>query len=258
MLHEMPPLILQPRPENARVFFAGVLVLEACCAVGRRAARWREAGAEWVRPLIGPGDWRETWTEGEFSPRRWAIDFPPGADERALTQASELGHLFQRAGGQIVRRGPAAELRIALAKCDRYLAAPAGGLRAQWRWVPAAVLPGRGLAVVMRDDEFLAGVLGSRWLPVWLRGTGRRLGAASLRCFPLPWAPDTLRGALTREQEERRSAVVGAWRAAGGGAENLAPDDERTQNLDAAVTTAYGWPAAVRDDEALRLLFARA
>lgn len=245
---------LAPRPENGRVFFTGVSVPEAYCAEGARAEHWRTLAPEWVRPLLGTADWREDWSGGEAPVRRWAIDFPPGEDERAVAQAGEVGRIFQRGGGRIVRCGPAAELRIALAKCDRYLAAPAGGRRARWRWVPAAMLPGRGLAVAARDDEFLAGVLGSVWLEVWLRGTGRRLGVSALRGFPLPWAPDTLRGTLTRAQEERRSAVVQAWRAGGGGLQDLEPESYAAQDLAAAVAAAYGWPAGLAVEEALRHL----
>jgi hypothetical protein len=254
----MSPLPLPPRPENLRVFFAGVAVKEACCAGVRRARRWRETAAEWVRPLLGRADWRRGWPEGEAPVARWVIDFPPGADERALAQAGEAGRVFQRAGARIARCGPAAELRIALAKCDRYLAAPAGGGRARWRWVPAAALPGRGLVVAVRDDEFLAGVLASRWLEVWLRGTGRRLGVAALQRFPLPWAPDAPRGALTREQEERRAVVVQAWRATGGGVPDLATDACAAQDLAVAVAAVYGWPAGIEEADALRLLLARA
>ncbi len=244
------------RPENERVFFAGVAVVPECCAQGRRAASWRESGAEWVRPLIERQDWGEDWPEGEVPGRRWVIDFPPGADERALAEAGELGRLFQRSGGRIARSGPAAELRIALAKCDRCLAAPAGCLRARWRWVPSAALPGTGLVVAVRDDEFLAGVLASVWPAVWLRGTGLRLGAGALRRFPLPWAPDTPRGTLSREQEERRWAVVQAWRAAGGGTRDLEPGGFASQDLSAAVAAAYGWPAGIEQAEALGLLLA--
>lgn len=254
----MSPLPLPPRPENLRVFFAGVAVPHGCCAEGRRAARWREAGPEWVRPLIAPIDWRGAWPEGEAPTQRWVLDFPPGADDRMLALAGKLGQSFQRAGGRVVRRGPAAELRIALAKCDRYLATPAGGWRARWRWVPAAALPGRGLVATVRDDEFLAGVLGSAWMEIWLRGTGQRLGARALHRFPLPWAPDTPRGTLTREQEERRTAVVQAWRAAGGGATDSMAASFATQDLAAAVATAYGWPTEIEAHEALQRLQAMA
>ncbi len=250
----MPSIPLRSRPENERVFFTGVTVSGECCAAGAQAERWRALAPEWVRPLLGPDDWREEWPEGEAPVCRWAIDFPPGEDERAVAQAGEVGRVFQRAGGRIVRRGPLAELRIALAKCDRYLAAPAGGLRGRWRWVPAATLPVRGLVVAVRDDEFLAGVLGSAWLEVWLRGTGCRLGVRALHGLPLPWAADTRRGTLTREQEERRAAVVQAWRAAGGGMVDLMPGSATAQDLAAAVAAAYGWPAGLAEGEALRRL----
>ena len=255
-LEAMPIQRVSARPENLRIYFAGVAVAQACCADGLRAAHWRESGGEWVRPYVGRCDWREEWPEGEAPARYWVIDFPPGADECTLERAGEPGRIFQRAGARIATRGPAAELRIALAKCDRFLATPAGGLRARWRWVPAAALPGRGLVVAVRDDEFLAGVLGSVWLQVWLRGTGRRLGAAGLRSFPLPWAPDTPRGALTREREDRRWAVVQAWRAAGGGVRDIDADGFAGQDLSAAVAAAYGWPADIRAEDALGLLLA--
>lgn len=245
---------LRLRPENERVFFTGATVPGGCCAVGARAEHWRRLAPEWVRPLLEAGDWRGDWSEGEAPVRRWVIDFPPGEDERAVSQAGEVGGVFQRAGGRIVRRGRAAELRIALAKCDRFLAAPAGGLRARWRWVSAAILPGRGLVAAVRDDEFLAGVLGSSWLEAWLRGTGRRLGAGALRGFPLPWAADTRRGALTGAQEEQRTAVVRAWRAAGGGTVDVEPGSAAAHELAAAVAAAYGWPAGLTPEQAVHLL----
>ena len=182
------------------------------------------------------------------------MDFPPGADERALAEAGAAGRVFERAGGRILRRGAGAELRIALAKCDRYLATPAGARAARWRWVPAQALPVGALVVVARDDEFLAGVLASRWLEVWRRGLGCRLDVATVRHFPPPWAPDLPRGALSREREERRDAVVRAWRAAGGGLADFDPESFAAEELNAAVAAAYGWPAAIDDAAALQRL----
>ncbi len=234
--------------------FAGLRLRPALCATGVRAARWRAEGGEWVRPVLTPADWRAPWPEGVPPERRWTVDFPPGADERAIAEAGTVGRIFERSGARIVRRGPAAELRIALAKCDRYLATPAGPRAARWRWVPAAALPGGALVVVARDDEFLAGVLASRWLEVWRRGLGRRLDATVVRSFPLPWSPERLRGSLTREQEERRDAVVRAWRAAGGGLADLEPEDFAAEELNAAVAAAYGWPAGIGADEAVERL----
>jgi hypothetical protein len=238
--------------------FTGLRPVPALCAVGVRAARWRAAGGEWVRPVVAPADWRVDWPDGQPPERVWAVDFPPGADERAIAEAGAAGRAFRRAGARIARRGAGAELRIALAKCDRYLASPAGPGPARWRWVPARMLPVGALVAVARDDEFLAGVLASRWLEVWRRGTGPRPAAAGVRSFPLPWSPSTPRGALTREQEERRDAVVRAWRAAGGGLADLDPEGFAAEELGSAVAAAYGWPAGIDDGEALRRLQAMA
>ncbi len=224
--------------------FAGLRVPTDRRATGRRALRWCDEAGEWVRPLVLPQDWREPWDDGPPA-RRWVVDFPPGADAHAITAAGTAGQAFQRSGGRIVRRGRGAELRIALAKCDRYLAAPAGAGPARWRWMPAEVLPGGDLVVVARDDEFLAGVLASWWLAVWQRGRRRRLEVATVRTLPLPWSPEMLRGALTRDQEERREAVVRAWRALGGGVVDAASEGDAAEELAAAVAAAYGWPAGI-------------
>jgi hypothetical protein len=233
--------------------FDGLRLIPALCATGARAARWRDDGGEWVRPVVTPVDWRCTWPDGQPPERVWAVDFPPGADERAIAEAGAAGRAFLRARGRIARRGAGAELRIALAKCDRYLASPAGAKPARWRWVPAEALPAGALVVVVRDDEFLAGVLASDWLEVWRHGTGCRLASAA-RSFPLPWPADTPRGGLTREQEELRAAVVRAWRAAGGGLEDLDPEGFAAEGLGSTVAAAYGWPAGIDGGEALRRL----
>ncbi len=238
--------------------FAGLRLRPTLCATGARAARWRAEGGEWVRPVVTPADWRADWSECVPPERRWAVDFPPGADERAIAEAGGAGRIFARSRARIARRGPGAELRIALAKCDRYLATPAGARAARWRWVPAQVLPCGALVVVARDDEFLAGVLASRWLELWRLALGRRLDVATIRGFPLPWPPETLRGSFTREQEERRDGVVRAWRAAGGGAADFDPEGYEADALSAAVAAAYGWPAGIGADEAVQRLRARA
>ena len=246
---------LRPAAEAAAAWvFAGLRLKPELCRTGARAARWRAEGGEWVRPVVVPADWRRPWPEVVPPGRVWAVDFPPGADERAFAEAGAAGRAFCRSGARIARRGAGAELRIALAKCDRYLASPAGPSPARWRWVPAGTLPAGALVVVARDDEFLAGALVSHWLEVWRRGTVSRSFAGAVRSFPLPWSPSTPRGALTREQEERRDAVVRAWRAAGGGLADLDPESFAAEELGSAVAAAYGWPAGIDDGEALRRL----
>lgn len=207
-----------------------------------------------MRPVVQPRDWRRDWTDAGPPDEEWAVDFPPGADERDIAAAGVAGRCFVRTRTRIPRHGAGAELRIALAKCDRYLAAPAAGAFVRWRWVPGAVLPCGRLVVVARDDEFLAGVLASRWLEVWCRGNGGASAVAGARSLPLPWAADTARGSLSDEQEERRAAVVRAWRAGGDGVADIPPETCAAEELDAAVAAAYGWPAGVDEPEALARL----
>lgn len=239
--------------------YAALRLRRALVATGVRAARWREAGGEWVRPVLRPADWRREWMADGPEPRAWAIDFPPGADERHFAEAGAPGRRFARSGARVPRTGAGAELRIALAKCDRFLATPAGSRAARWRWVPATMLPCGRLVVVARDDEFLAGVLASRWFDVWWgRGVGGRLDVAAVRSFPLPWPVDLPRGAFTREQEERRDAVVRAWRGVAGGAADFDPAGHAGDELAGAVAAAYGWPAGIEPDGALAQLRLRA
>ncbi len=249
---------LRPSAAVAPWVFAGLRLKPALCATGAKAARWRAEGGEWVRPIVTPVAWRRAWSEDGPPVGTWAVDFPPGADERAIAESGTLGRIFLRAGGRIVRRGPAAELRIALAKCNRYLATPAGAGRARWRWVPADALPCGAFIVVARDDEFLAGVLASSWLEVWRRGLRRKLDVATVRSFPLPWSAATPRGALSREQEERRDAVVRAWRAAGGGLDDFEPEGSAAEELAAAVAAAHDWPAGLDELAGFARLRARA
>ncbi|HLP09949.1 MAG TPA: hypothetical protein VK178_17445 [Opitutaceae bacterium] len=234
--------------------------MSAAVRLGRsQAARWSRTVCEAVRPLVAPADWRREWAEGGPAPRAWAIDFPPGADDRDIVAAGEPGRRFARSGARIPRTGAGAELRIALAKCDRFLATPAGGRAPRWRWVPATMLPCGGLVVVARDDEFLAGVLASRWFDAWWRGgVGGRLDVAAVRDFPLPWPVDLPRGAFTREQEERRDAVVRAWRGGTGGAVDFDSVGYAGDALAGAVAAAYGWPAEIEVDDALARLRLRA
>jgi hypothetical protein len=247
----------RPLPTAAFWTFAGLRIPRVLLATGARAARWCGEGSEWVRPVIRPTDWRDAWTEDGPEPHCWAVDFPPGADERDVAGAGEPGRCFLRSGASIPRRGSGAELRIALAKCDRFLATPVAVGPARWRWLPATTLPCGRLVVVARDDEFLAGVLASRWFEIWRRDFGARLAVDAVCGFPLPWSPDTPRGALTREQEERRAAIVRAWRAADGGWTDFDPEGNAADDLAGAVAAAYGWRTDIEPDDAsarLRLM----
>jgi len=227
-------------PENARVFFGGVVVRPEALVSTRLAARWRAAAPEWLRPLAAPAAWR-----------RWAIDFPPDSDRRS--EPEWAWRRFVAGGARLPPRAAGAELRIALAKTERYLATPAARRQTDWRWLPGHFLPQRGLVVLVRDDGFLAAVAASYWMEVWRQAQPGPVGLALWRAFPFPWAPDTPRSALSREQEDRRTSVVQAARAAGVGAA-AGGGNFPTADLTTAVAAAYGWPGALAGAEALARL----
>ncbi len=179
---------------------------------------------------------------------QWLVDFPPGLDEReAALFAFPFDHLrraFGGGGGGPWWVNPHAQpaLRAALARLERYLAAPAGGPPV-FRWVSSELLPDDSLLVVARDDDWVAAVLASRAFGLWwdARHT-RRDPARTVATFPFPWPPGTALGALTRDQEEARFALARAARG----------DDADAR--EAAVAAAYGWPAGLGDEDLLARL----
>ncbi len=221
-----------PLPENLPFAFRGEAVDPRLVVDPRRARRWLAArnptgrpNADILRETVGVA------SNGRHR-HRWIIDFPaemsPG--ERAL-------YPLPRASCPAVPAPkPSQALRPALARLDRYLAAP---LRhpGPFLWFDAALLPDDSLAVWTRDDDYSAGMLNSRLFSLWSHEQDADLVAA-LHSYPFPWPPGTPLGSLTREQEEHRHAIAKAARAGDG------------DSLNAAVLQSYGW----RDDGDAALL----
>lgn len=168
--------------------------------------------------------------------RRTAVDFPA-----EISPAETL--LYQEPAAWLARRGaPAASphadpaLRAALARLERFLAAPADA-SAGFDWIEGDVLPDDSLVVWARDDDAGAAVLASSAFGLWLETAPDLL--AALRSFPFPWPPATPLGALSREQEENYFALARAARTGDGSA------------IDAAALAAYGLPASLEADELL-------
>lgn len=228
-------------PENSSLAFVGERVRAAAAipeALARRMLAARNPhgrpSAEVVRRFVSaptPRALRE----------QWMVDFPPGGDEReAVLFVAPYEHL-RRSLGQATAgpwwMNPHARpaLRAALARVERYLAAPAGG-PPEFRWVASDLLPDDSLVVVARADDWIAAVLASRAFGLWWeRHHTRRDPARTIATFPFPWAPDTPLNALSREREEARFALARAGR--GGDREAV----------ESAVAGAYGWPADADD-----------
>jgi hypothetical protein len=275
-------------PENKGIAFYGTRQHCAFEISTDRARRFLAArnpngrpNSDVVRPWVGV-------TDILHRPRHtWTVDFPSGMDEREA-MLYELPFAHVRRCATLAERGrrkswwthgtPQIEMRIAVAKRERFIATPAVSRHHVFVWFPPETLPDRRLIVFARDDDWFFGVLHSRFHQVWARRVGTQLREKAsgfrhtpttcLETFPFPWPPATPLGKLTRAQEDRRTAIAAAaWslNAQRRGWLGNHTDPTRTlatlydsrpewlQNahvfLDEAVAAAYGWPVDLSDDE---------
>jgi len=231
--------------------------------------------------------------------RMWIVDFPPGMDEREAMLYEEPFEWIRRrvrlkrAGGKRsvyrdrwwIHTKAQPEMRIALAKRDRFIAVARVAKHLLFVWLPPETLPDHQLIVFARDDDWFFGVLHSRFHQIWALSLGTQLRekesgfrytpTACFETFPFPWPPGTPLGKLTRAQDELRTAVARAARDL----DALRTDwlGDRTDpsrtltalhnarpgwlqaahaSLDEAVATAYGWPGDLTDDEIIARLLA--
>ena len=276
--------------ENGNLAFIGDEKRGAFEISGAQARRFLAASnphgkpnSDVVRPWTGVADILRT------PQHQWVIDFPPGMDEReAGLYVLPFAHLRRHAQPAQRRRrswwlhgSPQIEMRIALAKRDRYLATPVAARHRLFAWLPPDALPDHGLVVFARDDDWFFGVLQSRFHEVWVLHWGTqprgrcRYTPACFETFPFPWPPATPLGKLTRTQEDQRTVIAQAARALDAQRNEWLgdrSDPKRTLTalyharpawlvnahaaLDETVAAAYGWPAGLSDDETIACLLA--
>jgi type II restriction/modification system DNA methylase subunit YeeA len=178
---------------------------------------------------------------------------------------------------------PRPQMRQAIKGLKRYIATPATSKHRIFVWVKPEVLCNQGTLVFARSDDYFFGVLHSRVHELWARAQGTQLRevesgfrytpTSTFETFPFPWPPS---------KEDQNSPLVEAIaKAARKLVEQrdrwLNPPDAAPQDLakltltnlynkrpawlqnahrklDEAVLAAYGWPAAITDDELLRRL----
>lgn len=241
-----------------------------------------------LRPWVGAADILR------MPQHRWIIDFPPGMDEReAVLYARPFAYVRRRVKpvwkmrreAWWIHGAPQTEMRVALAKRDRFIAVPRVAKYLLFVWLPPETLPACQLIVFARDDDWFFGVLHSRFHEVWTLRTGERLRpvTAGFRytpttcfgTFPCPWPPATPLGKLTRVQEDQRTAIAQAARALDAQRCEWLGDRSDPQRtlaalynvrpawlinahaaLDDAVATPYGWSADLSDDEIVARLLA--
>ena len=179
---------------------------------------------------------------------RWLVDFPADMDEREASLYEAPFALLDERG--LVDRGAwrnphaNAELRAALARRPRYLAAPRASREPLFGWADAELLPDDSLVVLARDDDFAHGVFASHWFHAWWRAFFSADPLCAVLSFPLPWPHDEL-GALTKEQADAKFALARAARS------------ENQTAIDEAADAAYA-AAGVRgvDGDVLQALLA--
>ncbi len=182
-------------------------------------------------------------------------------------------------------RRPATEMWTATRRCERYIATPRVSKHRLFVWVEAGMLPDDGVYVFARDDDYFFGMLHSRLHELWARATGTQLREAesgfrytpttTFETFPFPWPPGQEPAGDPRveaiaEAARELVALRDAWLNPAGASEaelkkrtltnlyNARPTwlELAHRKLDAAVLTAYGWPADLSDEEILARLLA--
>lgn len=190
---------------------------------------------------VGPGGMVE----------HWQVDFPPHFTEQEVGLYPDPAALL-RNRESISPQIPwwqnpygNASLRSAVARLDRYLAAPLAWPTPVWNWIESNWLPDQTLIAVLRDDDFTAGVLRSRFFSHWWQALGApHTSNLVVESFAFPWSPRLSLSALTGLQQDLRFAIGRATRA----------DDQA--EIDRQVATAYGWPVELPPDEVVQRLLA--
>jgi hypothetical protein len=241
--------VLQSLSENDGLAFMGepawspgALTRQRAQALSAAANPSGRPNLDVMRGFVGIANGRIT--------EHWQIDFPAHlTDQEASLYTGPYALLQQRpdSTGPHWRTNPNANpaLRNALARLDRYLAAPVGGEAPGWAWIEGNWLPDHTLLVVARDDDFTHGVLQSRLFVVWWAAhRPRNALALVVNSFPFPWAPATALSQLTGLQQDLRFEISRQARSG------------ESDNIDSPVATAYGWSASLDDAELLARLTA--
>ena len=173
-------------------------------------------------------------------------------------------------------------MRLALQGKGRYIATPAHSKYRMFVWVEPDVLSNQATLVFARDDDYFFGVLHSKSHELWALRMGTSLEdrprytpTTCFETFPFPWPPGQEPAADPRVQSIAQVArelvrLRDAWINPPDASDvelkkrtltnlyNARPTwlDNAHRNLDAAVFTAYGWPAGLPDEEILEHLLA--
>jgi hypothetical protein len=187
---------------------------------------------------------------------------------------------------------PRRELRPALEHLDRYIATVETSKHRTFQFLDSTILPDNKLVAIALSESFYLGVLSSRQHVTWALAAGGRLGVgndpvyvktACFDKFPFPVCDDATKAriralgeALDKHRKDRQAlhptlTITGMYNVLEKLRSGAALDAKEKvihqqglvsvlkqihDELDAAVATAYGWPADLSDDEILTRLVA--
>ncbi len=253
---------------------AGFIIDDATAAqlLSRREAPY----ADVVRPYVIGEDVAQ---RPDQSPSRWAIDFAGLPLEHAAKYPAALDIVrrevkpkrdinqdrgFREKWWQFGR--PRGEMRAALAPLTRFVTAVRVGKRLTLAWQDAQVCPSDLTIVFAFDDDYSMGILLSRAHDAWawaqsstLKGDLRYTPTSVFATFPWPAPTKAQRQAVATASSAlyaRRSALCLDHRMGLTKLYNLMDEggfqDLKAlhRELDEAVAAAYGWPAAIAQDDA--------
>ena len=168
------------------------------------------------------------------------------------------------------------EMRKALQSIDRYIATPRVSKHRLFAWMGSEILSDSAIIAVAREDDYIFGVLHSRFHELWALAIGTQLETrprytptTCFETFPFPRPTEEQREAIGAAAAELNLLREGWLNPPGVSAAELR---KRTltnlynqrptwleiihARLDAAVGDAYGWPADLADAEILERLLA--
>jgi len=184
---------------------------------------------------------------------------------------------------------PRPEMRAALSKLRRYIITPRVTKHRLFSWVGTETIPDCQNFAIARDDDYFFGVLHSRAHEVWARAQGTQLRevesgfrytpTSTFETFPFPWPPgkepksSPLVKAIADAAKELVKQLDHWLNPPNAGPEVLASRtlthlynelaegkcawlENAHRKLDRAVFAAYGWPAALTDQQILERLLA--
>jgi hypothetical protein len=237
-----------------------------------------EQYGEVVRPFLGGKDLTQT---PNAEPTRWTIYFGTRSLEdvqerwpAALQVVRERAKVERENARSWARNPrwwqflwPRGDLMRAVSGRTRYLVMAQTGKRSLVGWAEASWVPSNVLNVFALSDDFHFAVLSSRTHVSWglergssLRRDPRYTPTSSFETFPWPQTDDATRAKLAALGEQLHAARVDATKRAGGLTKVYNQMDEGGwedlrrihRKIDLAVVAAYGWDAAIADDDRAR------